>query len=170
MKVVATSSKGIVMRSFGDILKAQRQRLNLTQKQVAGYVGVSDAYICYLEQDKKCPPPYHTVALIANVLKLDADQLWKVAVKYREKEALEKSRNKSEARRRYIRSEASENSDQDDNGPEVPDSQINAFFELREIQMTTFGLFQKQPKDLTMEEKRVLYYALTKAQSFISGS
>ena len=59
---------------------------------------------------------------------------------------------------------------QDEALPDVPDSEIEAFFELREIQMTTFGLFQKQPKDLSMEEKRVLYHALTKAQSFISGS
>lgn len=159
------------MQSFGNILKTQRQRLNLTQKQVASYAGVSDAYICYLEQDKKSPPPYHTVAIIASVLKLDADQLWKVAVKYREKEAIEKSRNKSKARRRgYVKSETSNDSIHDDTEPEVPDSQINAFFELREIQMTTYGLFQKQPKDLTMDEKRVLYHALTKAQSFISGS
>jgi hypothetical protein len=34
--------------------------------------------------------------------------------------------------------------------------------------MTTFGLFQKQPKEMTMEEKRVVYRAINGARDFIS--
>ena len=150
------------MRSFGEIVRAQRRKLGFTQKQVADSVGVTDAYICSLESDKKSPPPYYTVAAIADALQLDAEQLWKVAVKYREKQAVERSRHKAVTSRRnrgtgddFLRPET------------VSDSQIDAFFDRPEIQMTTFGLFQKQPKEMTMDEKRVIYQAINRVRDFI---
>ena len=155
------------MRSFGGILKAQRRKLGLTQRQVADSVGVSDAYICSLEGDKRSPPPYYTVVAIADVLQLDVEQLWKVAVKHREKRAVEKSRHKVISRGGGDRTE--DDSRRQDSVITVSDSQIEAFFARPEIQMTTFGLFQKQPKEMTMEEKRVVYQAINKAQEFISG-
>jgi transcriptional regulator with XRE-family HTH domain len=147
------------MRSFGQILKARRQKLGLTQKQVADAVQVSDAYICSLETDKRVPPPYYTVAAIAEALQLDAEQLWKVAVKYREKYALERSRHKARSRKAN-----------DDllHQETVTESQIDDFFARPEVQMTTFGLFQKQPKEMTTEEKRVVYLAINKAKDFMS--
>lgn len=153
------------MRSFGETLKTQRQRLRLTQKQVADSVGVSDAYICGLESDKKSPPPYYTVAAIANALQFDVERLWKVAVKCREKRAVEKSRRKSVTRRRNR--ESGEDFLRQDNVITVPDSQINAFFDRPEVQMTTFGLFRKQPKEMTMDEKRVVYQAISSAREFV---
>ncbi len=155
------------MRSFGETLKAQRRKLKLTQKQIADTVGVSDAYICTLESDRKSPPPYRTVAAIADALELDAERLWEIAVKYREKQAMEKSRRKTIARRRNDGT----NNDrlQRDNTTVIPDSQINAFFDLPEIRMTTFGLFHKQPQEMTMEEKRAVYQAINRAKEAVSG-
>jgi len=152
------------MRSFGEILRAQRQKLGLTQRQLADSVGVTDAYVCSLESEKKSPPPYHTVAAFANALQLDAEQLWKVAVKYRERQAVERSRRKAVARRRNSRI----SNDSLQQGT-VSESQIDDFFNRPEIQMTTFGLFQKQPKEMTMAEKRVVYQAINEVQEFIIG-
>jgi len=155
------------MRSFGQTIKNQRQKLDLTQRQVADSVGISDAYICSLESEKKSPPPYHTVASIADVLKLDTDKLWKIALKQREKDALEKSRRKIGVRGSH--KEPDNNRSGDDNATIVPESQINAFFERPEIQMTAFGIFQKQPKDMTLEEKRIIYNAINTARKFVLG-
>ena len=154
------------MRSFGETLRAQRRKLGLTQKQVADAVGVSDAYICSLESDKRSPPPYYTVAAIADALQLDVERLWKVAVKYREKQAVEKSRCKvmTQRRNRGANDDLLQGS-----VITASDSQINAFFDRPEIQMTTFGLFQKQPKEMTMEEKRLVYQAINSAREFILG-
>jgi transcriptional regulator with XRE-family HTH domain len=151
------------MRSFGGILRTQRRKLKLTQRQIADSVGVSDAYICSLESDKKSPPPYYTVAAIADALQLDAEQLWKVAVRYREKQAVERSRHKAMTSKRN----RGTGDDFLQRGT-VSDSQIDTFFDRPEIQMTTFGLFQKQPKEMTMEEKRVVYRAINGARDFIS--
>ena len=150
------------MRSFGEIIKSQRQELRLTQRQVADAIKVSDAYICSLESEKRVPPPFATVAAIAKTLQLDVERLWRVAVKHREKQAVEKSRRKTMTRR-------------GDDGPDgdlprqetVPDSQINAFFGRPEIQMAAFGLFGKQPSDMSMEEKRAVFLAIDKAQESI---
>ena len=151
------------MRSFGEMLKAKRQKLGLTQKQVAGSIGVSDAYICSLESGKRCPPPYHTVMTIAEALELDAERLWKVAAKDRENQAVERSRRKAFNQRR---------SSSADDGPEqrrmIPESQIKAFFERPEVQMATFGLFKKQPSSMSMEEKRIVFQAIIEARESVS--
>ena len=150
------------MRSFGKIIKSQRQKLRLTQRQVADTVDVSDAYICSLENEKRVPPPFATVSAIAETLQLDVERLWKVAMRHREKQAVEKSRRKIMPRRG--------DNESDDNLPRqeiVPDSQIDAFFDRPEIQMATFGLFKKQPGDMSMEEKRTVFQAINKAQESI---
>ena len=150
------------MRSFGEIIRSQRQKLRLTQKQVADSIGVSDAYICSLESEKKVPPPFGTVAVIADALQLDVDRLWKVAVKHREEQAKAKSRRKVTTRRGDV--------EPDNDHPKqkiVPDSQINAFFDRPEIQMATFGLFKKQPGDMSMEEKRIVFQAINQAEESI---
>ena len=150
------------MRSFGEIIKSQRQKLRLTQRQVADAIEVSDAYICSLESEKRVPPPFATVAAIAETLQLDVERLWKVALKHREEQALEKSRRKIMTRRG--------NDEPDDNLPRqetVPKSQIDAFFSRPEIQMAAFGLFGKQPNDMSMEEKQVVFLAINKAQESI---
>ncbi len=146
------------MRSFGEILRSQRQKLKLTQKQVAVAADVSDAYICSLESDKRTPPPYHTVVVIANAIEYDVDRLWRVAVKAREKQAVVKSQRKTMPRE----------SDDDDLPEDVPESQLNAFFEIGVVQMAVFGLLKKQPSDLTPEEKRFVYQAINSAQKFVS--
>ena len=156
------------MRSFGEVLKAQRRKLGLTQKQVADSSKVSDAYICSLESDKRDPPPYHTVVAIADALQLNVEQLWKVAVKHREKQAVKKSRRKTTPQRGNGINGKDDDQLRRDNVITVPDNQINAFFDRPEIQMTTFGLFQKQPKDMTMEEKRIIYRAISEARELIS--
>ncbi len=151
------------MRSFGDRIKAQRQKLGLTQKQVADSIGVSDAYICSLESGKRCPPPYHTVVTIGEALELNVERLWKVAVKCRETQAVERSQRRALTQRK---------SGGADDGPEqrktIPDSQINAFFERPEVQMATLGLFGKQPDSMSMEERRAVFQAISEAQEFVS--
>lgn len=151
------------MRSFGDMIKSQRQELGLTQKQVAESIGVSDAYICSLENGKRCPPPYPTVAIIGEALELNAERLWKAAVKHREKQAVKKSQRKALTRRK--------SDDADDEAQQrqvVPDSEINAFFERAEIQMAVIGIFQKQPAVMSMEEKRIVFQAIIEAQESVS--
>ena len=145
------------MRSFGEILRSQRQKLKLTQKQIAVAADVSDAYICSLESDKRTPPPYHTVVAIANALKYDVERLWRVAAKARENQAVAKSQ------RRIMPQKSDDYGLQED----IPDSQINAFFKPRDIRMTVFGLFEKLPTEMTMEEKRVVYQAINSAQKFV---
>lgn len=145
------------MRSFGEILKSQRQKLKLTQKQVAVAAKVSDAYICSLESDRRSPPPYHTVVAIANALKYDVERLWRAAAKAREKEAVAKSQRKTMPRK----------IDDDDLPEDVPESQLDAFFEIGVVQMAVFGLLKKQPADLTPEEKRFVYQAINSAQKFV---
>lgn len=153
------------MRAFGEMLKSQRLKLGLTQKQIADSAGVTDAYICSLERDKRIPPPYYTVAAISDALQLDAEKLWKVAVKYREKQVVEKSRRKSVSRGKN--SKINSDSLRQESTIEVPDSHIDAFFDRPEIQMTTFGIFQKQPKEMTMEEKRTVYQAIESVRGSI---
>jgi len=145
------------MRSFGEILRSQRQKLKLTQKQVAVTAKVSDAYICSLESDKRAPPPYHTVVAIANAIEYDVERLWRVAAKARENQAVAKSQ------RRIMPQKSNDDGLQED----IPDSQINAFFKPRDIRMTVFGLFEKLPTEMTMEEKRVVYQAINSAQKFV---
>jgi transcriptional regulator with XRE-family HTH domain len=151
------------MRSFGEAIKERRSKLGLTQKQVAESIGVSDAYICSLESGKRCPPPYRTVAAIAEALKSNVDRLWELAVKDRKKQALAKSQRKVMTQRGK-----NEAGDEPQIRKEVPDSQINAFFERPEVQMATFGLFQKQPSIMSIEEKRIVFYAVSEAQESIS--
>ena len=150
------------MRSFGEIIKSQRQKLRLTQRQVADAIEVSDAYICSLESEKRVPPPFATVVAIAETLQLDVEQLWRVALKHREKQALEKSRRKIMTRRG--------NDETDDSLPRqetVPEDQIDAFFGRPEIQMVAVGIFRKQPSDMSMEEKQAIFLAINKAQESI---
>jgi len=158
------------MRTFGEILKAQRQKLNLTQKQVAESIGMSDAYICSLESDKKSPPPYYTVSAIAQVLQLDTDQLWKIAIKHREKQAIERIRRGTFARKKVIGRKSEDEISVDIDFVDVPDNQVNAFFARPEVQMTTIGLFHRQPEEMTMDEKKFVFQAMNKVQEFIGRS
>ncbi len=158
------------MRTFGEILKAQRQKLGLTQKQLANAIGMSDAYICSLESDKKSPPPYYTVSAIANVLKMDPEQLWKVAVKHREKQALERVRRRVTQKRRIEEKLMNNALLDNDAGSSITDNQINDFFARPEIKMSTLGLFRKQLEDMTMEEKRYVYQAINKVIEFVDRS
>jgi len=153
------------MKTFGEILKAQRRKLGLTQKQVADSIGMSDAYICKLEGDKIPPPPYYTVADIARVLGIDAEQLWKVALRHREKQALERSRRKAMNRRRVAGDGGGDSSLQQNS--DVSEDQINAFFARTEVRITTFGLFHKQPEELTIEEKRIVYQAISELEEIL---
>ncbi len=152
------------MRSFGEMIKAQRQKLGLTQKQAADSVGVSDAYICSLENGKRCPPPYRAVVVIGEALELNVDRLWKAAVKDREKQAVEKSQRKALTRGK---NDAADGEREQRNV--IPDSQIDAFFARPEVQMAALGLFQKQPSSMSMEEKRIIFQAISEAQEFVSG-
>ncbi len=158
------------MKTFGEILKTQRQKLGLTQKQLANAIGMSDAYICSLESDKKSPPPYYTVSAIADVLKMDTEQLWKVAVKHRERQAIERVRKKVTSRKRIMERLMNDNVLNGSHDVSITDNQVNDFFTRPEIRMSAVGLFRKQPEDMTMEEKRYVYQAINKVIEFVDRS
>jgi transcriptional regulator with XRE-family HTH domain len=71
-------------KKFGEIIRSAREAKDLTQAQLAAEAGVTSAYISELEKDRKMPPPYATTAVLAQVLSLDADELWRVAQAERE--------------------------------------------------------------------------------------
>lgn len=158
------------MKTFGEILKAQRQKLGLTQKQLANAIGMSDAYICSLESDKKSPPPYYTVSAIADVLNMNPEQLWKVAVKHRERQAIERVRRKVTSRRRVMEKLTNDDILNNNDTSSINDRQVNDFFTRPEIRISAFGLFGKQPEDMTMEEKRYVYHAINKVIEFVDRS
>jgi transcriptional regulator with XRE-family HTH domain len=81
-------------RSFGQYLKETREKLGLTQREVAEKIQATDAYISALENGKKSPPPHATVWALAHVLELDPEELWEVALKERERRAIEKARGR----------------------------------------------------------------------------
>jgi transcriptional regulator with XRE-family HTH domain len=71
-------------KKFAEIIRSAREKKEFTQAQVAEGTHVTSAYISELENNRKTPPPYRTVALLAKTLELDADGLWNVAQVERE--------------------------------------------------------------------------------------
>jgi transcriptional regulator with XRE-family HTH domain len=68
----------MLVRTFGEVIRERRHRLNLTQQQVAGRIGVSTPFVGHLELCKR-RPSHHTVQLLADVLGLDQSELFLTA-------------------------------------------------------------------------------------------
>lgn len=49
--------------AYGELIRRKRQRLGLTQRQLAGRVGATDGYISHLEKEVRIPSPEFAIAL-----------------------------------------------------------------------------------------------------------
>ena len=72
------------MATFGDQIRELRQRLALTQWQVASRTGVSNTYISALESGRKPAPPHAIVTALAACLQVSEASLWALARAERE--------------------------------------------------------------------------------------
>jgi WD40 repeat protein len=84
---------------FSQIVRAERNRLGLTQAELGQRVGVSDSYVAHMESGLKTPSPYVTIAL-ADVFGFTAQQQQALL------EAVEDARLERTSRRIRIRGRA----------------------------------------------------------------
>jgi transcriptional regulator with XRE-family HTH domain len=68
----------MVVRTFGEVIREHRRRLNLTQRQVASRIGVSTPFVGHLELSKR-RPSQQTVRRLADLLGLDQADLFLAA-------------------------------------------------------------------------------------------
>ena len=60
---------------LGAVITAKRNKLGLSQRQLAEKVGLSNATICKLEKDPNLDPDIRTIRLLADALELDYNYL-----------------------------------------------------------------------------------------------
>lgn len=62
--------------TFGDYIKAARQKLGMQQKDLAEQLGISNQYMNDLERDRRNPPDDDKMQALARLLNLDSDLLY----------------------------------------------------------------------------------------------
>lgn len=62
------------MESFGEQLRAYRERLGMSQQTLAERTGVSPSQLSRIQSGEKKPPPAETVLRMIEVLRLTADE------------------------------------------------------------------------------------------------
>ncbi|MFK9091726.1 helix-turn-helix domain-containing protein [Bacillus salipaludis] len=62
------------MKSIGEIIRNQRQKLNLTMSELANLIGTSQSALSYIENDKRLPT-HETISKICEALKMDENDL-----------------------------------------------------------------------------------------------
>ena len=60
--------------TFGTLLRQLREEKSLRQVDVANAIGVSTVYICDIEKDRRNPPSYKKLQLIAGKLELTEEK------------------------------------------------------------------------------------------------
>ena len=60
--------------TFGALLRQLREEKSLRQVDVANAIGVSTVYICDIEKDRRNPPGYKKLQLIAGKLELTEEK------------------------------------------------------------------------------------------------
>lgn len=60
--------------TFGSLLRQLREEKRLRQTDVANAIGVSTVYICDIEKDRRNPPSYKKLQLIAGKLELTEEK------------------------------------------------------------------------------------------------
>lgn len=60
--------------TFGTLLRQLREEKSLRQVDVANAIGVSTVYICDIEKDRRNPPGYKKLQLIAEKLELTEEK------------------------------------------------------------------------------------------------
>lgn len=66
---------------FGERLRELRKQRGLTQRDLAGVVGVDFTYISKIENGHMPPPSEETIIKLARALRVDADELLSLAKK-----------------------------------------------------------------------------------------
>ncbi len=61
--------------TFGDTIRQARMREKITLRKFAEMVGVSPTYISQVERDEHAPPSIERIEKIAQILKLDIDEM-----------------------------------------------------------------------------------------------
>ena len=78
------------MAVFAKKIRDLRQKLGLTQQQVAQDTGVTNTYISALESGRKPAPPHVIVTALAACLKVSEDTLWEIARAEREERLIQR--------------------------------------------------------------------------------
>ena len=60
--------------TFGSLLRRLREEKRLRQADIANAIGVSTVYICDIEKDRRNPPSYRKLQLIAGKLDLTEEK------------------------------------------------------------------------------------------------
>ena len=60
--------------TFGSLLRQLREEKKLRQADIANVIGVSTVYICDIEKDRRNPPSYKMLQLIAEKLELTEEK------------------------------------------------------------------------------------------------
>lgn len=60
--------------TFGSLLRRLREEKRLRQADIANAIGVSTVYICDIEKDRRNPPSYKKLQLIAGKLDLTEEK------------------------------------------------------------------------------------------------
>ena len=60
--------------TFGSLLRQLREEKRLRQADIANAIGVSTVYICDIEKDRRNPPSYKKLQLIAGKLELTEEK------------------------------------------------------------------------------------------------
>ena len=60
--------------TFGSLLRQLREEKKLRQADIADAIGVSTVYICDIEKDRRNPPSYKKLQLIAGKLELTEEK------------------------------------------------------------------------------------------------
>jgi len=68
-------------QEFGQFIRDNREKMNITLRQLARDVDVSPTYLSQIEQGNFAPPSEEKIRLLAKKLKLDEDQLLAMANK-----------------------------------------------------------------------------------------
>lgn len=65
-------------KTFGDVIKEKRQSLSLTQRDLAGLLGVQAAHVAFLESGRR-KPSLTLLRRISDVCRIDAQKLFLLA-------------------------------------------------------------------------------------------
>jgi transcriptional regulator with XRE-family HTH domain len=69
----SANHRGEIM-TFGSLLRQLREEKKLRQADIANVIGVSTVYICDIEKDRRNPPSYKMLQLIAGKLELTEEK------------------------------------------------------------------------------------------------
>ena len=90
------------MASFGSLLRDKRRTAKISQRDLAGRIGVDFSYISKLENDRLSPPAAETILAIAQALNTPSEELLSAAGKI--PTDVQKTVGESQAAQEFLRS------------------------------------------------------------------